>query len=313
MPEDMTVAAAPNAQLPRLAGLSKADWLTQMERIADAQGYFQPLGPRHWAAFIEGGDTLMVSFETLQGIQALSEEGHPIGMSVSRREGFSQLILLSDGDTWFREELVYAYFDRLIDDGFFDEFEDVLFFGAGPGGYAAAAFSVASPGARVVAVQPQATLTPAIAGWDDRFVEERRRDFTSRYGYAPDMLDAAESACILFDPCEQLDAMHAALFARPGVTLLPMRRQGNALLWDLIEMGLLNKLLALAADGLLDAQVFARLYRARRDYPPYLRKLMAQLESEGRERLLLGLCRNVTARMHAPRFKRRMEALEASL
>ena len=34
---------------------------------------------------------------------------------------------------------------------------------------------------------------------------------TSRYGYAPDMLDAAHRGWVLYDPRERLDAMHSAL------------------------------------------------------------------------------------------------------
>ena len=50
------------------------------------------------------------------------------------------------GDTWFRDNRVYGYFDRLIADGFFEDFDTVIFYGAGSCGYAAAAFSVAAPG-----------------------------------------------------------------------------------------------------------------------------------------------------------------------
>jgi hypothetical protein len=59
---------------------------------------------------------------------------------------------------------------------------------------------VAAPGARVLAFRPLATLDPAVAGWDDRFPQARRRDWTSRYGFAPAMLDAAAGAAILHDP-----------------------------------------------------------------------------------------------------------------
>ena len=78
--------------------------------------------------------------------------------------------------------------------GFFDDFDHVVFYGAGPCKYAAAAFSVAAPAATVDAIQPQTTLDPRITDWDDRYMKMRRTDFTSRYGYAPDMLDAAEQA-----------------------------------------------------------------------------------------------------------------------
>ncbi|MDG1103479.1 MAG: hypothetical protein P8N75_08935 [Ascidiaceihabitans sp.] len=117
----------------------------------------------------------------------------------------------------FTIQMVYSYFDRLDDDGIFDDFDHVIFYGAGPCEYAAAAFSVAAPGATVVAIQPQATLDPQITEWDDRYVKMRRADFSSRYGYAPDMLDAAEQAYVIYDPCERLDAAHAAMFTRSNV------------------------------------------------------------------------------------------------
>ena len=65
---------------------------------------------------------------------------------------------------WFRYPKVHAYFNRLVDDGFFDDLDKVVFYGAGPCGYAAATFSVAAPGATVVAIQPQATLDPRVTG-----------------------------------------------------------------------------------------------------------------------------------------------------
>jgi hypothetical protein len=228
-----------------------------------------------------------------------------------RNHDWSHLCLASDGDTWFRAEEVYAYFDRLIDDGFFDEFDQVLFYGAGPCAYAAAAYSVASPGAAVVAIQPQATLNPRITDWDDRFTDMRILDFTSRYGYAPDMLDAAERVFVLYDPREKLDAMHAALFTRANVTKLRMPFMGDALQTDLLEIDQLDPLLQAAADGTLDASRFAALFRARRDYLPYLRNLSQAVNAQGRERLLEAVCANVSARMSAPRFARRLERIRA--
>jgi hypothetical protein len=200
MPTDM-----PNLETP-LTGLSKRDWLQAIEDVTEEDGSFEPLGKRHFAAFIEKGATLLVTFETIQGIGALSEMAQPLGWELIKEAGWSHLCIGSDGDTWFRDGFVYGYFDRLIDDGFFDEFETVLFYGAGPCGYAAAAFSVASPGARVLAIQPQATLDPRVAEWDERFIDMRRTDFTTRYGYAPDMLDAADRAT----GCDACCAVHAA-------------------------------------------------------------------------------------------------------
>ncbi|KNG92397.1 hypothetical protein [Pseudaestuariivita atlantica] len=303
---------APNAfDLPML-GLKKAEWLAKLAEVAGAHGFYQELGSRHASSYIDGQDTLLVTFETIQGIQALSDTGQPIGFDLVRALGWSHLCVLSDGDTWFRNGKVFDYFDNLTDDGFFDEFDRVIFYGAGPCGYAAAAFSVAAPGATVVAIQPQATLDPTDAGWDDRFVHMRRTSFTDRYGYAPDMIEGAEAAFILFDPRETLDAMHASLFRRPNVTALRMPFMGAALQSDLLEMQLLYRVLAKAGARKLTPHSFARITRARRDHPAYLRNLLAHLDAQGRTRLVRALCENVVERLPAPKFKRRLDALNAA-
>ncbi len=293
-----------------LADLSKRDWLAAVSELCEEDGYFEPLGKRHFAAFIERDSTLLVSFETIQGMHALSDKAQPLGWEMIETDNWSHLCLASNGDTWFRDRAVYAYFDRLVDDGFFEEFDTVIFYGAGPCGYAAAAYSVASPGARVLAIQPQATLDPRITEWDPRFTDMRLQDFTSRYGYAPDMLDAADHAYVLYDPREALDAMHAALFTRPNVTKLRMRFMGDALQTDLLEMEQWAPLLIAAADGSLDAAGFATTYRARREYRPYLRNLLIALDDDDRDGLIEMLCRNVVARIGGRRFVNRLTQLE---
>ncbi|GAA6201705.1 phosphoadenosine phosphosulfate reductase [Aquicoccus sp. SU-CL01552] len=293
-----------------LADLNKAEWKAALIAQAEAHGMSQELGPHHLATFIDKKPTLLVTFETLQGIRTLSETAQPFGFDMVKAQGWSHLCVMSNGDTWFRDPAVYGFFDQLIDDGFFEDFDRVLFYGAGPCGYAAAAFSVAAPGATVIAVQPQATLTARMTEWDDRFVEMRRTDFSDRYGYAPDMLDAADHAFVLYDPRQPLDAMHATLFARSNVSRLRMPFMGGALQTQLIEMKLLYRLLSLAGAGKLTERKFHELYRARRDHMPYLRNLMAHLDQTERPYLTMMLCRNVTSRMWARRFRRRLDQLE---
>lgn len=291
-----------------LSGLSKADWIEGVFETAEDLGFNEHLDRSHFAAFLDVGPHLLVTFETVQGMQGLTEEAEPIGWQMSRAHGWSHLLLASDGETWFRNDRVFAFFDRLEDDGFFEDFETVVFYGAGPCGYAAAAYSVAAPGARVVAVQPQASLAPDVAGWDDRFTEMRRLDFTNRYGYAPDMIDAADHAYVIFDPYETLDAMHAALFRRANVSALKMPMMGSALQGDLLTLDLLAPLLRGAMTGGVDPLEFARGLRKRRDHLPYLRKLLARVDAKDHDDLALVLCRNVTARLDAPRFARRLRA-----
>ncbi|MGH1425081.1 MAG: phosphoadenosine phosphosulfate reductase [Pseudooceanicola sp.] len=302
---DDDVATIPGRSL---AGLDKPDWLSAVVDFSEEHGYFQPLGKYHFASFIDHGTTLLVTFETISSMRA--DDGESLGWHMVRDAGWSHLCIASDGDTWFRDPKIYGYFDRLVDDGFFEDFDHVLFYGAGACGYAASAFSVAAPGAAVLAVTPQATLDPDVAPWETRFDGMRRVSFTDRYGYAPDMIDAADRAYVIYDPAQTLDAMHGALFRRPNVTRFQLRRMGGALEKDLIDMKILHRLMELAATGRLTRPCFARLARTRRTHLPYLRALLGELESRNRPALAAALCRNVVTRMKAPRFARRLEGLE---
>ena len=124
------------------------------------------------------------------------------------------------------------------------------------------------------------------------------------------MLDAADQAFVLYDPTEDLDAMHAALFTRPNVTKLRMPNMGDALQSELLAMEILFPLLARVGEGKFTAAEFAKLFRARREHPSYLRGLLARLDVADRPYLATILCRNVLARMNAPRIRRRLDALE---
>lgn len=293
-----------------LANLSPQEWKAGLVAQAEAHGMWQDLGDKHFATFIDKNSTLLVTFETVQGIRTLSETEQPFGFDMVKAQDWSHLCVISDGDTWFRDNRIYGMFDLLIDDGFFEDFDRVIFYGAGPCGYAAAAFSVASPGATVIAVQPQATLDPRMTEWDDRFVEMRRLSFNDRYGYAPDMLDAANQAFVLYDPYQQLDAMHATLFARSNVDRLRMPLMGAALQTRLFNMEILYQMLALAGSDKLTAQSFYKLYRARRSDKHYLRMLIGYLDEHQRPYLNMLVCRNVISRMRAPIFRQKLNTLQ---
>ncbi|GAB4287553.1 MAG: hypothetical protein Kow0058_07270 [Roseovarius sp.] len=279
-------------------------WCARMAGIAEEDGFAERLGARHAAVFIEKKPVLLVSFENIETIRARSEAAQPLGWQLMEALGWSQLTLVSDGDTWFRDRHVYGFFDRLIDDGFFEDFEQVIFYGQGPGGYAACAYSVAAPGARVLALQPQATLDPRVAEWDERFCHMRRTDFTSRYGFAPDMLDAAERAVVIYDPQEELDAMHAALFTRPNVARVRARFLGPDLERALLEMRVLLRILAQLSSGKLTDTNLARLLRRRREHPAYQFTLLRHLEERGRHRLVLMLCNAVLRQRNARPFRK---------
>jgi hypothetical protein len=285
--------------------LSWPEWVQATRPVTGTAGFTENLGPRHAAIFVENpSKTLLVSFEAHHRIEDLSEKGHPLGWALVEALGWSHLCLASEMDTWFRENLVYGFFDRLIDEGFFERFDTVLFYGAGSCGYAAAAFSVAAPGARVLAIQPQATLDPRVAEWDNRFIGMRRTSFDDRFGYAPDMLDAAQEAFVLYDPDIELDAMHAALFTRPNVTKFRMRHLGPRIDASLVRMKVLLRMLAQLSAGKLSTLALARLYRARRTDGAYQYGLLMATTRDDRHQLTAWLAHAVLRQRGAPPFRK---------
>ena len=295
--------------------LSDAEWLSRLRDIGEKDGYFSSLGQDHAAVFVERShDVLFVAFESLFGIRSVSDTGMPVAFDVCSRRGWSHLSLIAKKQTWYRDRRVWSYFDRLVDYGFFEDFDRVIFYGAGMCGYAAAAFSVVAPGATVIAVSPQATLDRPLTQWDARFPTTRRSDFKSRYAYAPDMLEAADQAYLIYDPDETEDAMHAALFQGSNIHHHRYRRGGaGAIETDLRALGLVSAIAEKAANGSLTPAKLAAMLRLRKRHVPYLRALLSRVLAEDRPALTAALCRAVLSDRPIPRFKQHLEEAERRL
>jgi len=295
--------------------LTDAEWLRALRGIGEKGGYFSSLGDNHAAVFIEQSHrVLFVSFEMLFTIRSVSDTGMPLAFDICERRGWSHLTLIAEQQDWFRDKRIWNYFDRLVDYGFFEDFDQVIFYGSGMCAYAAAAYSVAAPGATVLLVSPQATLDRERTAWDDRFPSTRRLDFQSRYGYAPDMLEAAAAAYLIYDPDETEDAMHASLFRGPNIGHFRYRRgRAGAIEADLRALSMISTLADSAAEGTLDLPTLAHHMRRRRRHVPYLRALLSRVLNEDRPALTARLCRAVLAEQPIPRFKHHLEAAERRL
>lgn len=288
--------------------LTKDGWAKAMDSLTDEQGYFHSLGPDHFALFIDESPTLLVTFESLQDV--LGREGQmPQGYDLAKAHGWSMLTIFADGPTWFRDSAVFSFFDRQVDDAFFEDFDSVLFYGARMGGYAACSFAVASPGAQVLALNPRATLDPDRSVWDERDRHQRRLDFNSRFGYAPDMLDGAKQAIVVHDMRIPAEAMHSTLFRAPHVLRLSAPLMGENLQVAFSEMQILSPMLADAMAGKLTGLRFAQLLRKRRDYGPYLINLLDAAARSGRMNLQIMVCESVVTRLKSNRFARRLTKL----
>lgn len=309
MPTDAD-ATPPTATPPRPA-LDRDGWLGLLREMGEEGGSFEPLGPRHWALFNEDGSDLLVTFDALETIMAGEAGTMPPAFGLATRRGWSHLSLIVEGTDWYRSADVYAYIDRLVDEDFFENFDRVLFFGAGMGAHAACAFSVAAPGATVLVLEPCATLDPALAGWDGRHRDRRRLNFTDRYGYGPDMVEGAGQVYMLYDPHRREDAMHAALYRAPHAMPLRLPHLGGEVEGALNAMGILPEILKLAMARSLDPAGFAQLWRKRRENLRYLRALLLKCARAKRPEREAAICRWVTDRMKAPGFRRHLADLEA--
>lgn len=295
--------------------LNEQEWLAELRRVGDSAGSYSDLGTDHGAVFVEkGNDVLFVAFETVFGIRSGSETGLPLAFDICESRDWSHLTLIAHQQSWFRDKNVFGFFDRLVDYGFFDQFDRVIFYGAGMCGYAAGAFSVAAPGANAILVAPQATLDRRVAGWDSRFPSARRFAFSERYADAAHLIAATETALILFDPEEIEDAMHASLFRGPNIIHHRYRRgSAGAIENDLRGLSLISKLAEAAADGALTPANVGAIFRARRRHVPYLRALLSRVLSDDRPMLTRWLCRAVLAEQPLPRFQHHLERAEVQL
>ena len=258
---------------------------------------------------MDAGTNLLVTFEDAEYIRKFNNGSAPRGFHYAQQEGWSHLAIIAKSESWFRDPAIYRYFDRLIDDGFFEDFDNVLFYGTHGGAYAAAAYSVAAPGCTVSALRPQATLDPRIAGWDTRYIAQRRHDFTHRFGYAPDMIDAVNHAYIVFDPLQRFDAMHAGMFTRSNVTALRCTGLGNRLDLALDAMEIHDDLIKGAMFKTLDLDMFNNAMRKGRDNPTYLLNPYSSMIKTGHPKLAANVCAYVLRSGDDTFFARKLEEL----
>ncbi|UWQ20367.1 phosphoadenosine phosphosulfate reductase [Jannaschia sp. W003] len=275
-------------------------------------GWLRDVGDRHMAHHRPGGATLLVGFEELETARERDEPA-PWTARLAAKRGYATLTILADGRTWYRDPALEALFDELTDEGFFDEFDTVIFAGGGAEGYAASAYSVAAPGATVFAVQPLATLDRALTPWERRFRSAWALAWGPRYAYAPDLVGGAERVYVVSDPTETFDAMHASLFRGPHVMHLPATHAGPEIWQRLETIGILDRLVAGAESGALTPLRFAQLWRGRRRDRAWLGGMLRKLDRRGRPWLTGLFARYVADRHDSAPARRRLADARARL
>lgn len=297
--------------------MTQKDLREHLALVGSESGFFETLGAQHSAVFVkgsaEGGKTLIVTFENLDDIKKDAEDRMPWGYGFVTSQGWSMLGLMAHGWTWYRDESVFDFFDRLRDEKFFEQFDTVVFYGASMGAYAASVFSAAAPGATVVLLSPQATLSRDVASWETRYRKAWKRDFSTRYAYGPEQSKLAHKVHLFYDPLASLDAMHAALFQGENVTKYKCRFMGHriASLWQ--RMSVLKKVVLGCVEDKLDEGVFYTLMRARLHNQRYQREMLDRLVKMNRPYLVAQYTQSVLNTRGGPVFRKALKKATAEL
>jgi len=286
--------------------IEREAWRSSLAERAEKEGFFEEIGPLHKAIHIPEkgplGKTLVVVFDNLDDVRQ-DPNRLPWAVDFISSQGWSSLGIMAHGPTWYRDEHMFDYFDKLKADGFFDRFTRVVFYGTSMGGYAAAAFSSACPGATVVAISPQATMDRDRAGWDHRYRRSWKHDYDGRYGYAPEMARAADKVWIFYDSRMPQDAMHATLFQSPNVIHMGCPFMGHGMLTMWRDLGVLNPIVSGCINDTLTPLDVRRLLRKRHESKMYQKALLRHLEDSQKHRLLIRFCFSILKLRPAPHFR----------
>lgn len=272
---------------------TRADRLEMLKKIGRHHGFFRPVGKMHDALFVDEGERLLVTFDLRARVLEKNLDGLPLGFDLVRNGDWSCLSILGERDSWFRDKALFRLFDYLIDDGFFDRFELVVFAGMGPVcGYGALAYSVAAPGAHTLALNPVASLAPDAAPFESRFSTAQSLDFRGRYGYAPQMIEAAASVSLLIDGSNPLHLAHAELFQGTHVRRHDLRWGAFSAAAILTSGDTWPALIEAAANGPIDAaQLEAILRPAQGSLLDHIGQVMRAAEESGQPDLALQAAR----------------------
>ena len=286
----------------------KEEFKEGLREIGKRDGFFEEIGTKHSGLYIKQGSTLIVTFENLDHVERGDGERMPWGYEFVKKQGWSMLGMMAHGWTWYRDEAVFDFFDRLRDEKFFDQFENVVFYGASMGGYAASVFSAAVPGSKVILISPQATIDPKRVPWENRYPKAKNQPFDGRYSYGPDMIKSASKAFVFIDPHQKLDKKHANLFDPSDIEIYHSFYCGHriASLWQ--QFGMLKPVILECVDGSLTKKSFYHMLRARKDNRRYQREMLTRLEKKGRDKLVIQYCTAVLARGHGPFFQKALNA-----
>jgi len=313
------IAAAPLQALRMITPPDSASQEPVHERFSDARkfasqsrGFFWE-GDENALMFAPRSKRLVVSFDN---ISIAREEGQrwPWGFKVLWQDmGCSVLGVMGVQRNWFRQEFVHDSFEALRDQGFFDQFDEILFYGASMGGFAALVYQQCAPGSNVLAIAPQSTLNRNVLPNEDRWGWTKKLDWEGRFNDAAGTLDTAGEVFILADPYYKPDYDQVSRLTGDNVTWLHTPFMGHQLPNAFVVMNIMKDLLYSAAGGTLTPQLFYKLFRARNDLPRFQHDLLMEAEKRGKIRSAIQICEYTLKKRKAGNIQRTLEKLQQQL
>jgi len=280
---------------------------------AAASGGFLWEGSENALLFEPRSKRLIVSFDN---ISIVREEGQrwPWGFKVMTQDmNCSVLGVMGTQRNWFRQEFVHDAFEALRDQGFFEQFDEILFYGASMGGFAALVYSQCAPGANVLAIAPQSTLDRDILPNDNRWGWTARLDWKGRFNDAADVVSTARDVTIISDPYFAPDVDQVRRIKGDNINRLKAPFMGHQLPNAFHLMEMLKPLLYAGAGGTLTPQLYYKLFRARRDLPRYQHDILMHAEARGKLRSAIRVCEYTLKKRNAKNIARSLERLKGEL
>jgi hypothetical protein len=276
--------------------------------VLERGGFFWE-GPENAISFTPNTKRLFVVFDSQSDAQS-DELRRPVHHDFLKETCNASILgVMATKRNWFREPFVLDAFDDLRDQSFFSNFDEITFFGASMGGYAALAFSQVAPGSRVLVFAPQSTLDRSVVAQDDRWGWSARLEFVGRYGDAADASDLASIVQIVVDPHVPLDMHHIGRLSAENIELLRAPFMGHSLAKSFAAMTMMEHVLALHAADQLDRSSFQRIRRARFDLPRYHADLIQELLNRGKMNMALWACEAALKRRDSGKIKRLQKSL----
>lgn len=277
-PDDDTSLAE---QATHLQKLDMPKWLASLDQPSSQYWFYE----NHHSFALQHTErksgTLYVGFDNLTNVRSKTRMRDPWGYGFAEKSNWSFLGIMAFDEHWFREPLLFDRLQRLAQEGFFRRYDKVIFSGTSMGGYGACAFSSLAPGSIIVVFSPQSTLDPGIAGWDPRYPEGSRADWSGPYSDATKEIQAAKRVWIVYDPYADLDRKHAERFQGDNITHLKARRSDHFGMQLMRRTGTLSTFVHECVDESMAPSRFYQLYREGRYYRTYLKNLVEKIVKNG--------------------------------